>query len=190
MTPARRWVAAGLAAGAAGLLAVKFLRAAGERALAMREEACGALEPSPLPAPLRGQDAPDFALPDRTGRAWSLKSLRGRPVLLNFWFTTCPPCIEEMPGLEHLRRRLGDSATILAVSVDEEGWPAIEKFFGAAGTGLSVLLDQKKDVSKLYGVDKFPETFLIDPAGKVRKYFVNKKTWGSAEAALCVESVR
>jgi peroxiredoxin len=182
-------VASGLAALCAAFLAVRFLSAAGERAQSMREEACKALAPDPMPPQLRGQDAPDFHLPDRTGKAWSLAQLRGRPVLLNFWFSTCPPCIEEMPGLEQLQRRLGDKAVVLAVSVDEDGWPAIEKFFGSSGTPLSVLLDQKKDLPKRYGVEKFPETFLIDPAGKLRHYFVNKKAWASAEAGECVESL-
>lgn len=184
-----RGLGAAVAAACVAFLGVRFLSAAADRARAMREEACNALSPDPLPPQLRGQDAPDFQLPDRTGKTWSLAQLRGRPVLLNFWFSSCPPCIEEMPGLEQLQRRLGDRAIVLAVSVDEDGWPAIERFFGASGTPLSVVLDQKKDLPKRYGVEKFPETFLIDPAGKVRQYFVNKKAWASAEAGLCVESV-
>jgi thiol-disulfide isomerase/thioredoxin len=56
----------------------------------MRDEACRALAPEPLAAALKvGQEAPDFELPDVTGKKWSLRSLRGRPVLLNFWATWC-----------------------------------------------------------------------------------------------------
>ncbi len=176
--------------GAVAFLGVRFLGAAGDRAIAMKEEACRALGVDPLPPQFRDQEAPDFSLPDRSGKKWSLSSLRGRPVLLNFWFSTCPPCIEEMPGLEQLQGRLGDKAVVLAVSVDEDGWPAINKFFGKSGTGLSVLLDDSKSIPKKYGTDKYPESFLIDAAGKMRHYFVNKRNWGSAEAALCVQSVQ
>ena len=183
--------AAGLAivAGAIGLVGVQFLKAAGGRAEAMRVDACNALAPSPVAPFLRGREAPDFELKDANGRTWSLKSLRGRPVLLHFWATWCPPCVEEIPQVESLAKRLGDRAVVLTVSLDED-WDVVTKFFAKSGTELSVLLDTTKEVPKKYGTDKYPETFLIDAEGKVRHHFVNKKEWASAEAALCVDSVR
>jgi peroxiredoxin len=185
----RRALGIAITAGAIALVSVQFLGAAGERAGAMREEACRALAPDPLPPMLRGgQDAPDFELADSQGKTWSLKSLRGRPVLLNFWATWCPPCVEEMPSMEALARRLGDRAVVLAVSVDED-WETVKKFF-SQGTDLPVLLDTSKEFPKKYGTEKYPETFLIDSQGKVRHAFINKRNWGAAEAALCVESVR
>ncbi len=190
----RQLLGLGIVAVAMGIVATRFLEAASDNADKARVNACKALDPDPLPPQLRDQDAPDFELPDATGKTWSLRALRGRPVLLNFWFTTCPPCIEEVPSLEDLARRVGDNAVVLAVSVDEGSggevaWPAIKKFF-PRGTPLSVLLDSSKAVPKRYGTEKFPETYLIDAAGKVRHYFVNKKNWSLAEAALCLESLR
>ena len=83
--------------------------------------------PDPLAPELRGR-APDFELADAAGKKWSLRALRGRPVLVSFWATWCPPCVREMPSLDALARRLGDRAAILAVSVDEN-WEAIASSF-------------------------------------------------------------
>ncbi|HEX7597229.1 MAG TPA: TlpA disulfide reductase family protein, partial [Polyangia bacterium] len=121
----------------------------------VRESACRTLSPDPLSPKLRGL-APDFELADQSGKRWSLQSLRGRPVLVSFWATWCPPCVEEMPSLEDLARRLGDKATVLAVSVDED-WEAIRKFF-PKGTPLTVLLDPSKDAPTSYGTSLFPES--------------------------------
>jgi thiol-disulfide isomerase/thioredoxin len=168
-------------------LAARFLQAAGTRARAMRAEACQALKPQELAKGLkRGQEAPDFELSDATGKKWSLRSLRGRPVLLNFWATWCPPCIEEMPSLENLSQRLSDKLTVLTVSVDED-WDAVKKFF-PRGTSLSVLLDTSKEIPKKFGTDKYPETFLIDSQGRVQQLFYQAK-WDGAEAALCLDNL-
>jgi thiol-disulfide isomerase/thioredoxin len=171
----------------ASFLAVGFLHAAGSRARAMRNEACAALNPQPMTGVRPGQLAPDFQLADATGKRWSLQSLRGRPVLLNFWATWCPPCVEEMPSLENLAKRNGDRFTVLTVSVDED-WETVKKFF-PGGTTLSVLLDSSKEIPKKFGTDKYPETFLIDSQGRLLQLFHQAK-WDSAEAALCLENLR
>ncbi len=185
----RQLIGLGLVAMSMGLVATKFLAAAGHNARAARDNACAALNPDPLPALLQAKDPPDFELPDASGKMWSLRSLRGRPVLLNFWATWCPPCVEEMPSMEDLAQRVEGRAVVLAVSVDKE-WQAIKNHFGARGTAISVLLDKEGVVPKRYGTEKYPESFLIDSEGKIRHYFINKRNWGEAEAALCLDSVR
>lgn len=184
----RRLVALLIVAACAALVGTEFFRATSETADATRGNACRTMSPDPIPAALRNQDAPDFDLPDVTGRRWSLRSLRGRPVLLNFWATWCPPCVEEMPSLEDLARAVGDRAVVLAVSVDED-WDTLKRFF-PRGTPLSVLLDQSKALPKRYGTEKYPETYLIGADGQVRHYFINTRKWGEPEAAACLESLR
>jgi peroxiredoxin len=173
---------------AVGLVAVQFLRAADETAGATRTNACRALRPDPVPAALQNREAPDFDLADATGKRWTLRSLRGRTVLLNFWATWCPPCAEEMPGMEDLARKLDNHALVLAVSVDES-WDLIRRFF-PRGTPLSIVLDESKQLPKAYGTEKYPESFLIDPQGRVRHYFINTRKWGDPEAQQCLESFR
>lgn len=183
----RRALAVAIVAVATATLAVRFFAGAAWTAAAARNSACGTLMPDPLAPKLRGL-APDFDLADASGKKWSLHALRGRPVLVSFWATWCPPCVQEMPSLEALARRLGDRATILAVSVDEN-WEAIRKFF-PKGTPLTVLLDPSRAAPASYGTSQFPESFLIDPSGHVRYAFINQRDWSVPEAAACIEDLR
>ena len=184
---ARRALTVAIVALATATLAVRFLAGAARTAAAARESACRALAPDPLAPKLRGQ-APDFELADAAGKQWSLRALRDRPVLVSFWATWCPPCVDEMPSLETLAHRLGDRATILAVSVDDS-WDAIRKFF-PSGTALTVLLDPTRQVPASFGTSQFPESFLIDRSGHVRYAFINQRNWSIPEAADCIEDVR
>ena len=94
-----------------------------------------------------------------------------------------------MPSLEDLARKLeGTDLRLLAVSVDDD-WSAIRRFF-PKGSSIGVLLDTSHDIPKKFGTDKYPETFLIDAAGRVRYYFINKRDWSRPEAVACLESLR
>jgi peroxiredoxin len=177
----------GIVALATATLAVHFFAGTARTAAAARDSACRTLAPDPLSPKLQGI-APDFELADVAGKRWSLGGLRGKPVLVSFWATWCPPCVEEMPSLQDLARRLGDRATVLAVSVDEN-WDAIRKFF-PSGTPLTVLLDPSRDAPARYGTSQFPESFLIDARGHVRHAFINLRDWSIPEAAACIEDVR
>jgi thiol-disulfide isomerase/thioredoxin len=180
---------AALTAAALCFVGVRFFSAAGETLARTRENACRALAPDPVPAALQGRDAPDFKLPDASGRQVSLSSQKGHPVAVNFWATWCPPCIEEVPSLEAMATALdGSDMRLLAVSVDDD-WAPIRKFF-VKGTKIGVLLDKSHNVPKTYGTDKFPETYFVDAAGRVRYYFVNKRNWSKPEAIACLESLR
>jgi len=167
----------------------RFVQAAHQSSQVARTAACRALEPAPVPAALDGREAPDFELADGSGRKVSLRSLRGRPVLLNFWATWCPPCVQEVPSLESLATQLETSdAVVLAVSGDEN-WDTLRSFF-RGGSKVSALLDPSQEVAKRYGTVKLPETYLIDASGRVRHYFINQRDWSKPEAVACVEGAR
>jgi peroxiredoxin len=185
----RRVAAVLVALAGAGVVGVLFLRAVSDTARKTQGTACRALAPDPLPAALRNGAAPKFSLPDLKGRAFTLDKLRGKPVLLNFWATWCPPCIEEMPSMETLATRIGDRAVLAAVSVDES-LDEVKRFFDKREVPLLVLHDPEKKVSQAYGSEKYPETFLIDAQGRVRYYFINKRDWAQVEATECLKSLR
>ena len=188
-TPFRRFVPALVTAAAVAFVGVRFVQGAHETLARTRDGACQALTPDPLPEILRGKPTPDFQLPDSTGHTVSLRDQIGHPVLLNFWATWCPPCVDEVPSLEDLARRIeGTDLRMLAVSVDDE-WSAIRRFF-AHGTKMGVLLDTSHDVPKKFGTTAYPETFLVDSAGRIRYYFINKRDWSRPEAVACLESLR
>ncbi len=179
----RRWLTLGLVFAGMATLALRYFAGTAWTAGLARDSACAVLSPDPLSAQLRGL-APDFDLVDKAGKHWSLAKLRGQPVLVSFWATWCPPCVEEMPSLEALARRLAGKATVLAISVDED-WATVDKFF-PQGTALTVLLDSSHEVPARYGTSKFPETFLVDRDGKVRHAFINKRDWSPPDAVACI----
>jgi peroxiredoxin len=183
-----RGLPAALTAAAMAFITAKFAMGAHDTLTRTRDGACIALDPTEVPAFLK-DGHPDFQLPDVNGKMTSLKEQLGHPVLLNFWATWCPPCVDEVPSLEDLARHIqGSGSRMLAVSVDED-WSPIRRFF-AKGTPIPVLLDASKEIPKKFGTEKFPETFLIDAAGRVRYYFVNKRDWSGPEAVACLESLR
>jgi peroxiredoxin len=170
-------------------LSVRFFGATYDAIEKARTNACRALSPDPVPAFLQNREAPDFQLPDATGKMVSLSAQRGHPVLVNFWATWCPPCVEEVPSMEDLAGRLEKTdIRMLAVSVDDS-WDTVRQFF-VKGTKMGVLLDLSKNVPKSFGTEKFPESFMVDASGKVRHYFINKRDWSKPEAIACLESLR
>jgi len=174
---------------AMAFVAIRFIGGARETLARTRDGACVALQPDPLPDFLRNGPTPDFQLPDAAGRTVSLSQQRGHPVFLNFWATWCPPCVDEVPAIEDLARRLkGTDMRMLAVSVDDD-WDKVRRFF-AKGSDIGVLLDVSHDIPKKFGTEKYPETFLVDAAGRIRYYFINKRDWGRPEAIACLESLR
>jgi len=109
-------------------------------------------------------------------------------VLVNFWATWCATCVVEMPSMERLVSRMsGKPFRLLAVSVDE-GWAPIRKFF-AQGSPLEILLDVERTVPKLYGTEKFPESFLIDRDGVLRYYIVSNRDWSTGDVAGCIDAL-
>jgi peroxiredoxin len=136
--------------------------------------AASAMDADELPAVA----APPFTLPAREGKQVDLTSYRGKVVLLNFWATCCPPCRDEEPSLRQLAQTMDPTKfQLLAISVDEEGWPAIDKFFGGKAPPYTVALDQTARVSQTYGTTKFPESYLIDPTGTLRLKFIGPRKW-------------
>jgi peroxiredoxin len=165
----------------------RYLVAVRASTLSEQGSACAALQGQPFRV-----EAPDFTLPDLMGRKRSLAELRGKVVLLNFWFTGCPPCVDELPSLLELRRRLaGQPFELLTVSVDESA-DEVKQFLQKHKIGereLPTLLDPSKKIPGSYGTSKYPETFLIDPQGVVRQKFVFKRDWASPAALGCITSV-
>ena len=110
--------------------------------------------------------APDFTVSDGSSTI-HLSNYRGKVVLLNLWATWCAPCVEEMPALVQLHRDHPEWA-ILAVSVDEDP-DAYKQFISERHVDLTTVRDPDKRVAKLYGTDGWPETYIIDRKGIIRR---------------------
>lgn len=127
-----------------------------------------------------GKKAPDFTVKD-SDRSVTLSDYKGKIVLLNFWATWCSPCIEELPSLVQLQERWKDKGVVvLAVSidVDENGY---HKFIRDHGVNLLTVRDDKQMSSSLYGTTGWPETFVIDRDGNIRRKFVGAVNWNSPD---------
>jgi cytochrome c biogenesis protein CcmG/thiol:disulfide interchange protein DsbE len=136
---------------------------------------------SRLPAPPKiGEPAPLFTIVDSDRRV-SLEELRGRIVVLNFWATWCPPCVDEMPSLVELQRRMADQVTVLAISIDRDK-AAYERFLRDYNIeALTVIRDADQGSNSLYGSFRLPETFIIDREGLVRRKFIGPADWVKPE---------
>jgi thiol-disulfide isomerase/thioredoxin len=127
---------------------------------------------------LRAVPAPPFSLPDRAGMAVDLSAYRGKVVLLNFWATWCPPCRDEEPSLRQLASAMDPAKfQLVAVSVDEAGWAAIDRFFAGNPPPYAVALDQNARISQLYGTTRYPESYLVDSSGTLRLKFTGPRNW-------------
>jgi len=130
-----------------------------------------------------------FDLPDVSGKQHTLDDYRGQVVLVNFWASWCPPCIKEMPGLEHLRQKLNDQPfEVLAVNVGEKKYK-VWKFVKLIGFGLPVLLDTRKDTFKAWGASVLPTSFLLDKQGRIRYRVQGDIEWNSEDVISLIEQL-
>ena len=124
-------------------------------------------DPHSVRSPLVGRPAPPFALtPVGGGLPVTLESLRGKPVVLNFWVTWCMPCLQEHPALVRAARAMGDDVQFLGV-VYEDDEARVRSFLAERGRAYPSLLDDGTRTAIAYGVAGVPETYFIDAAGRI-----------------------
>jgi peroxiredoxin len=122
--------------------------------------------------------APDFTVSDGENTI-HLANYRGKVVLLNFWWSQCPPCIQETPALEQLHHERPDIA-ILAVSIDEDPG-SYRRFLNRYHVDLATVRDPNQTVAKMYGTEGWPETYIIDRKGVIRRKIVGDPDWSNPE---------
>jgi thiol-disulfide isomerase/thioredoxin len=123
------------------------------------------------PPAMSGQAAPQIELRSLDGKKVKLSSLRGRPVVLSFWGTWCPPCRDEFPELVALHRKYGgDGLVVLAVNQrdQETSTSAVQDFVKEFGAEFTVLLDERGKSRRGYRLTALPTTIFIDAAGTIR----------------------
>jgi len=137
-----------------------------------------------------GKAAPDFTIRD-SDHSVALNQYRGKIVVLNFWATWCLPCVEEMPSLVGLQKRMqaqGKDVVVLAVSVDDDA-DDYHKFLKDHSVDLLTVREagERTDkgvfapVSERYGTIKVPETYIIDRNGMILRKFIGPVDWSQQE---------
>ncbi len=126
-----------------------------------------------------GSPAPDFTIHD-SDHTVSLHDYHGKKIILNFWASTCEPCIEEMPALERLQERMGTEAVILGISTDVSD-SDYHRFLHDYQVNFVTVRDSSKTSPDLYRTTGQPETFIIDAKGVIRRKFIGPAAWNSPE---------
>jgi len=119
----------------------------------------------------------DFTLADLQGAKHTLKDLRGKVVLVNFWATWCPPCRKELPDLQTLSMRFKDQGlVILGISDEEAG--KVKPFIAARDIQFPILLDPGRKVNELFRIEGIPKSFVYDRAGNLAAQSIDMRTMG------------
>ena len=127
-----------------------------------------------------GTSAPDFTVQDSDHKV-TLSQYRGQVVVLNFWATWCPPCIDETPSLVKMQTHLKDKGVVvLAVSIDADD-AAYHKFLKDYSVKMITVRDEARKASSLYGTFGWPESYIIDRNGVIRRKFIGAVDWTSPE---------
>jgi cytochrome c biogenesis protein CcmG/thiol:disulfide interchange protein DsbE len=125
-----------------------------------------------------GRPAPDFAIND-SRRTLRLADYRGKVVVLSFWASWCPPCLEEFPSLIALQREM-PQIVVLAVSFDKSD-DDYRQYLVDNHIDLLTIRDASQSSNLAYGTTRPPETFIIDKKGILRRKFIGAQDWTNPE---------
>lgn len=140
--------------------------------------------------PIEGSPlAPSLQLTDIEGKRWLLEDLRGEVVLVNFWATWCPPCVEEIPSLGRLDVHMyGQPFRVVSVDVGEQA-AQVQAFLKRVPADFPVLLDPEGSVTGPWNIRAFPTSFIIDREGRMRYGYFGGLEWDSDEVVELISSV-
>jgi thiol-disulfide isomerase/thioredoxin len=140
----------------------------------------------------KGAAMPDVAFESPSGEMVKLSSFKGKPVLVNLWATWCGPCIAEMPTIERLATREAGQLTVLAISQDMKGRPAVEAWWNKQGfKTLQPYVDAKADLGFALGGGSLPTTILYDKDGKEVWRMMGGAEWDApAQKTLIEEALK
>jgi peroxiredoxin len=138
---------------------------------------------------IAGKTAEEIPLTLSNGQSTKLTDYRGKVVVLNFWATWCPPCVEETPALIQLEQRIAPrNGVVLGVSVDEDE-AAYRKFLQDHGINYPTSRDPSKKSALDYGTVMYPETYIIDRHGKIARKIIGPQDWNSPEMTAYFDAV-
>jgi len=124
-----------------------------------------------------GDKAPAFSIKTDNGREITRDNFGGKLLVLNFWATWCPPCLEELPSLNQFQRELaGSGVVVVGVSVDQNV-KAYRAFLNRAKVAFITARDPEASIPSQYGTYQYPETYIIDNQGRVVEKVIGVRDW-------------
>ena len=170
------------------MFAIKQLFSAG---VVLLSALAGAGHAAQTLAPISGNlAAPDFELQDTMGNTHRLSDYRGKPVIINFWTTWCPPCREEIPSMNrawHLLEQ--DGVVMLAINMGEDE-DTIFLFSADYPADFPLLMDRTGEVIADYPVKGLPTTYVIAPDGNFAFRAIGGREWDDAALLDKVRALR
>lgn len=136
-----------------------------------------------------GDAAPGFHITSDQGKQISPEDFGGKVLVLNFWASWCPPCVEEIPSLNRLAGETANSGVVvLGVSIDKN--PKLyQQFRDRFHLSFQTFRDPDENISASYGTYKIPETYIIDRSGKVVRKIISNTDWTDPEMVRFVSSL-
>ena len=119
--------------------------------------------------------------PDQQGQNWSLRQLVGRAVVVNFWATWCPPCVQELPSLQLLSESQTSDLVVLTVNV-KEGPQRVQRFMQSMDLTLPTLFDRRGEWTQRLGISTLPSTLLINAQGRTSQIVQGEVNWVGPQA--------
>ena len=121
--------------------------------------------------------APDFVLPDMQDKNHSLSDYLGKPVIVTFWATWCPPCVKEMPSFNRAWAQLKDDDIVLLGVNINEGIETIETFKLQYPIDFTILRDETATQLENWNMTGLPTTYIIDSDGHVAYQAMGEREW-------------
>lgn len=142
-------------------------------------------------SPVRNQvAAPDFRLSGLDGKEYRLSQFRGKVVVVNFWATWCPPCIEEMPSLQRASEILGkEGIEVLGIAVGQTE-KQVRDFMETNLIEFPLLPDRNSEVMGKWPSHALPTTFVVDPQGRLAFRAVGGRDWADPEILDSIRALR
>ncbi len=128
-----------------------------------------------------GLPPPDFIVQTPDGNI-PLSRLRGKPVVINFWASWCPPCTDELPYFERIEKLYGNRVTVVTVSNEAPG--VAKAYLAGKRYALPLVEDPKGDIFREYSIPPIPDTVVLNAAGKVVYVSVGGLSWNELESAV------
>jgi peroxiredoxin len=117
--------------------------------------------------------APPFSLPDTNGNIYSSAQLAGKPAVINFFATWCPPCREEIPGfIEVYNKHKGNGFELIGISLDTDSRENMPGFIMSNKIGFRILFGDLATARAYGGVSSIPTTFFVGKDGMIRNVHV------------------
>lgn len=117
--------------------------------------------------------APDFTVVDNNGNPVNLSGMKGKPVVINFWASWCPPCKAEMPDFEAMYQKYGETVTFMMVNMtdgQQETLESAKEHIAQSGYTFPVYFDTEYSAAYAYYVTSLPTTYFVDADGNLVTY--------------------